>query len=218
MKQLNLGNRFAIFDMDGTLIDSNTMLVNAARDYLSRHSRHLSDEIVQQLLPLNMEQCCALLKQSANDERPLDLILQEINREAAWHYDNDVPAKPYARQYLRLLKDHGIKMAVASATGQDQVCSALARLDLLRYFEFVITVNEVGHSKREPHIFIEAAQRLGCRSCGEATVYDDSLAAIRSAKAAGCKTVAVYDDLCRDEAELIRQYCDYYMLGFGDLL
>ena len=94
---------------------------------------------------------------------------------------------------------------------------ALERLGLGGYFRFIATSDSLGATKQSPAYYEKLAERFGAAP-QQLTVFDDSLHAIRSAKEAGCRVVAIYDDASLDERSRIKVLCDYYAGGFDALL
>ena len=98
-------------------------------------------------------------------------------------------------------------MCVASATAGELMEACLSRLDAAKYFEFLLSCEEVGSGKSRPDVFLEAARRLGARP-GEIAVYEDALHAALTARKAGFYTVAVYDDSGRSAWEKLTALTD----------
>jgi HAD superfamily hydrolase (TIGR01509 family) len=94
---------------------------------------------------------------------------------------------------------------------------ALKKLHLLDYFEFVLTVREVGKNKTHPDIFLQCAERLGA-TVSESTVFEDSLYAAKTAKNAGFKVCAVYDVTNATDEQSLSELCDIYIHSFEELL
>ena len=100
--------------------------------------------------------------------------------------------KPGVVEYLTLLKHQGARMCVVTATPRHLVEICLSRFDLLPYFDFLLTCDEVGTGKDHPDVFFEAARRLNAAPA-QIAVFEDSLQAAQTAKKAGFYTVGIYD-------------------------
>ena len=107
-------------------------------------------------------------------------------------YFYEVPAKDGAAALLAALTARGVKLAAATSSPREHVTRALERLGLLGYFTRLFTTAEVGVSKHEPTIYLLAAEALHAAPA-ETLVFEDSLYALKTAKAAGFYTVGVYD-------------------------
>ena len=107
-------------------------------------------------------------------------------------YFYEVPAKDGAAALLAALTARGVKLAAATSSPREHVTRALERLGLLGYFTRLFTTAEVGVSKHEPTIYLLAAEALHAAPA-ETLVFEDSLYALKTAKAAGFYTIGVYD-------------------------
>lgn len=210
------GNRFAIFDMDGTLIDSNALLADVSVRYFAARGLPADDDFNEQAKPMNLERFSECIRNHAHSTEPLAATVDEIRRYIEEVYAAGVPPKPGAREYVAALAGQRVPLCVASATERYLVESTLEGLGLLRYFSFVISASEVGRTKEFPDLFLEAARRLGAAP-DEVTVFEDSTAAMKAGKSAGFYVVGVHDEDTRDAAEQ-REICDHYIQDFEELL
>lgn len=125
--------------------------------------------------------------------------------------------KPYAVQYLQLLKAKGVPMCIATATGREHVEMLLAGYGLLQYFDFIVTVSEFGKPKAEPELFLDCAMRLGIAP-KDCTAFEDALYALRTLAAAGFQTVAVADRFSEPDEPEIHKVAGRYIKSFSELL
>ena len=149
-----LANRYAIFDMDGTLIDSNPWLSRISGHYIAK--RGVTPNAYYENLAAGMTfvEFCQAIRDYAGDQNPLEKTIEEINRYISDVYMNcDIPAKPCVREYLEALRKNGTRMCICSATEGDRIESVLSRLELRNYFEFVVTTTDVGCGKSKPDHF-----------------------------------------------------------------
>ena len=114
--------------------------------------------------------------------------------------ENGIEAKSGAKELLIWLKQNGYKTALATATPVDRALLYLKQVGLLEFFDVICSAREVKRGKPEPDIYLLAAKRLGLAP-GECMALEDSQNGVRSAFAAGCKTVLV-PDLDNPENEL----------------
>ena len=185
--------KYCIMDMDGTLIDSMPYWNTLSPDYLvSRGITKSTEGLVERLRTMTMPEACVYLKREyALPESP-EQLLSELNGVMRRHYEEDIPLKKGVREHLRQLSAQGARMCVVTATALPLVRLCLERLQVAQYFSFLMSCEEVGCGKDRPDAFLEAARRLGADP-REIYVYEDSLTALKTASAAGFKTVAVYD-------------------------
>ncbi len=128
-----------------------------------------------------------------------------------------VPVKPGVRAYLKQCKAEGRKMAVVTSSVPEHCRTALGNLGLEKYFEGIVFAHDLGLEKKQPDIWLAAAQEYGAR-LEDCTVFDDSLAACWGARAAKMRVVGVYDNFFAQDEKEMRSFCDVYIKSFEELL
>lgn len=188
-----MNKKFAIFDMDGTLIDSMGYWQRLGREYLTGKgvTGDLTD-VLERIKPMTMTESAALFSAEFGLAGTPAELAAEMNGIMETHYRADILLKPGVAEYLAALRADGVRLCVASATAPDLVAACLERLGVLDHFEFLLSCEEVGAGKDKPDVYLAAADRLGAQP-GEAAVYEDALYAARTANEAGFYTVGVYD-------------------------
>ena len=208
-----MDKKYAIFDMDGTLIDSMVFWKNLATEYLtSKGILQIPADILEQIKPMTMSESAALFRREFGLTGDMEAQMNEMMED---HYRNDIPLKPGAWEYLENLHRQGVRMCVASATAEHLMESCLTRLGVRQYFEFLLSCETVGAGKRSPLVYQESARRLGTVP-GEIAVYEDALYAVQTAKAAGFHVVGVYDDSAADSWQAIEQESDEVILNWEE--
>ena len=188
-----MDKRFAIFDMDGTLVDSMGYWQSLEREFLiSKGVTHDLEDILERTKPLTFPEAAAFFAQYCDLDGSPEELTNEILALMEDHYRSDVTLKPGVIPYLDRLKEQGVPMCVASATPRHLVEICLERLGLSRYFSFLLSCVEVGAGKRQPDVYLECARRLGAQP-QDIAVYEDAIYAVRTAHAAGFHVVAVND-------------------------
>ena len=184
--------RGTIFDLDGVLLDSMGIWEDLGARYLRR--LHIPPEpgLNEVLFPMSMEQGAVYLKAHYPLQQSEAEICGGIAQMLKDYYVQEVPAKPGAAALLAFLAERSVSMAAATSSPREHVTAALDRLGLLPYLKAVFTTGEVGVSKHEPAIYHLAAKSLGTAPA-ETLVFEDSLYALKTAKAAGYRTVGVLD-------------------------
>ena len=208
-----MDKNFAIFDMDGTLIDSMIFWKKLASEYLgSKGISNIPANTMERIKTMTMSESAALFKTefglSGDPEAEMNSMMDE-------HYRNDIPLKPGVREYLENLHRQGVRMCVASATAEHLMESCLTRLGVRQNFEFLLSCETLGAGKRSPLVYQEAARRLGAVP-GQIAVYEDALYAVQTAKAAGFHVVGVYDDSAADSWQAIEQESDEVILNWEE--
>lgn len=205
----------AIFDMDGTLIDSMLFWKNLASEYLtSKGVTNIPSNILERIKPMTMSESAALFIQefglTGDPEAEMNAMMDE-------HYRNDIPLKLGVREYLQMLHQKGVRMCVASATAEHLMESCLTRLGVRNLFEFLLSCETVGAGKRSPLVYHVSAQRLNAKP-EEIAVYEDALYAVQTAKDAGYYVVGVYDDSAAKHWKIIEAHANEIILNWEDTL
>ncbi len=205
-----MDKNFCIFDLDGTLVDSMSYWRRLEFDYLKSHGAQQGpklDALVERLKPMTLIDAGRAFIEELNFPGTPESIAADMNAVMREHYRLRVPLKPGVDDYLKSLRARGVKMCVASATESELVRTCLTRLGVVEYFEFILSCVDVSASKDRPDVYFEAARRLGAKP-DEAAAFEDSISALRTAKAAGFYAVAVYDDFSRDDWPTIQKLAD----------
>ena len=204
-----MNKKYAIFDMDGTLIDSMRYWKNLGREYLSKFGiTENLDEIMRKIKPLTMTESAELFRIEFDLPGTKESIAEEMNWMMEEHYRNDIPLKDGVREYIFKLHTMGVHMCVASATDKELMKVCLERLGLLEYFQFLLSCEEVGAGKSKPDVYYESLCRLqktDSLSPEDVAVYEDAEYAIRTALDAGFYTIAVYDDSNKTKWEKLKE-------------
>ena len=190
---------FAIFDMDGTLIDSMTYWERLAEEFLERKGiQVVSADLAERIKTMTMTQSAELFIREFGLPGTPETVAAEMNDMIDEHYRRDIPLKEGAAEYLKALKARGVRMCVASATAEHLMEACLKRLGVLEDFEFLLSCESVGAGKDRPDVYWKAARRLGSVPA-ETAVYEDALYAAQTAKKAGFYVVGVYDENASDK-------------------
>ena len=199
---------FAIFDMDGTLVDSMKYWMRLGEEYLRMKGVSDADAapVLARLAEQTISQSSALMVRTFHWNITPQEVADEINGLMQEHYRRDVPLKQGVRAYLGGLAAAGVRCCVASASDPDNVRLCLGRSRVADAFEFSLSC-EVYGSKSKPDIYLACARRFGAAP-QDIVVYEDALYALRTAKAAGFSTVGILDTWDRQEWPLIREVSD----------
>ena len=210
--------RFAVFDADGTLLDSMSMWDKLDDEFLAKRGIASDPSVNRELHTMFFEECPAYFRRKFGIQGTDEEILAEFTQMSAAHYLQDVEEKPGARVLLQAMYAAGVRMCVATASGKDAVAGALRRLGLAPYIEFVMTCSEAGVGKEDPRIFDLCAARLG-GSREDTVVFEDALYALRTAAQAGYRTVAVDDASVPEEDKTeLRRLAGRYVHRLDELL
>ncbi|MGI6011606.1 MAG: HAD family hydrolase [Ruminococcus sp.] len=207
----------AIFDLDGTLLDSMWVWEQIDIDFLEKRGIALPEDYLKKITPMGFEAAARYtIQRFGLLEEPKDLI-KEWYGMAEEYYRNRVGLKPHAAQYLEYLKENGVKMAAATSSDPQLFEPALVHNKIREYFSSVVTVRDVSRGKGFPDIYLYAAGRLGENPC-RCAVFEDIPEGIRGAGDGGFLTVGVYDSYSGHEKEEMIRLADYYIYDYKELL
>ena len=203
----------AIFDMDGTLVDSlwqwEVIWKEFGDRFLNGATFRPSEEVDKAVRTMTLKDTMDYLHEVCQIGESGAQLLQITNELIKGFYENEVELKQGVREFLEYCKKSGIKMCVASATRLDFVRLAMKHCEIEHYFCDVLSCADIGKGKEEPDIFLLAQERLGTKT-EETCVFEDSLVAICTAHKAGMKTVAIYDRYNYGQEEM-QQIADVYI-------
>lgn len=208
---------YMIFDLDGTLLDSLSVWVDSDREFITGMGYEYDSGCSLAMKKMHFDSACEYLVR----EYSLPFSAEETGRRilaiVEEHYINGISLKRGAEEFLAAARGAGVKMCVATSNKKSLAEASLKARGMMEYFEFVLTSDEMGCGKDSPEIFLKAAEMLGGKP-DETIVFEDSIHAVRSAKAAGFKIAGVYDSLCGDEFTEIQKYADISVTSFTELL
>lgn len=199
--------RGAIFDVDGTLLDSMYIWDQAGARYLQSVGAEAEPGLNRILFSMSLADGAVYLKETYGLTQSLEEIHQGILDIVDAFYREEAQAKAGVRELLEAFSAKGVAMTVATSSDKRQICSALQRLDLAKYFQEIFTCGEVGVSKNEPVIFHRAAALMGTKP-ENTCVVEDGLYAVRTANKAGYVTIGVYDASSDHDWQDLKQEAD----------
>ena len=206
-----------IFDMDGTLIDSNGIWRTVDETFLARRGLPYTKEYYEGVAHTIFPMAAVFTREYCRLEESTDEIMAEWMELAGDMYATSVPVKPGVREYLDKCRDAGERMIVLTSSVPVHCRTALGHLGLMPYFEKILFAHEMSLDKKDPAIFRKAAEIMGVKA-SDCTVYDDSVASCRSAKAAGMTVIGVYDEFFHVSWEETQAVCDRTIRSFEELL
>ena len=199
---------FAIFDMDGTRVDSMGCWHRVYTEFLLTHGAGDSAKsVATHIAHMTTYEASALFRDLLSLDDSIEDIAAALNGRMAELYRSEVQEKIGARAWLDRLKDQGVRMCVVSSTPEVLIRACLSRLDLMPFFSFILSCDTIGKGKEEPDAYLAAAQRLGALP-HETAVYEDAPVALLTAKKAGFYAVAVYDGPSADAWEKMCETAD----------
>lgn len=204
----------AIFDMDGTLLDSTFIWERIAEEYLLSLGIEPRENLSETFKTFTLEQAAAYLKENYSIAFSVGEIMCDVNDMVKKYYEETLSLKCGAADFLDRLQKIGVKMCVATLSDVKLAEAALSRLGVRNYFSAIVTCAETGVGKTDPYIYREALKILGTKK-DTTVVFEDSLYALKTAKKDGFLTAGVFDPHEKDQAEM-KAIADYYIYDFSN--
>jgi len=187
-----------IFDMDGTIINTDHLWKGANRYILDEHAPHLSsaekDEIVSSFQHLTFYEIWTILQKTHGVPMTIDEIAQENIRHVHTMYEiHGISFIPkFIEFYEEEIATRPVKTAIATSSQEETVNVILKTIPLRDHFgDHIYHVDHVNRAyKPKPDVYLHAAQMLGVEPCNCIAI-EDSLSGIKAAKTAGMYCIAI---------------------------
>lgn len=206
----------AIFDLDGTLIDSMSIWDDIAYNFLVSQGVIPKPDLREKVATMYLNESAKYLV----DEYSLDCTPQDFKeyteRIIENFYVRTVPPKRDAVEFLCKLKKSGVKMCIATATERKLAVPALEHNGMLGFFDGVFSCAEIGLSKQSPEIFDRALEFLGTPK-DETFVFEDSYHAVATASKAGYNVIAISDKSASNDEEKIKKLSLKFIENYAEL-
>ncbi len=204
---------YALFDMDGTLVDSMTYWRYAPAELAARLFGDIGEERVAALVATRTYGEIERLFAAWGFSLSRVALIRGCEEIMAEHYRRDVKARAGALPLLKSLGAAGTRMGIITLTPHREAEICLSETGLSPFFSFVLTPQDTssGKGKEDPEIFRIALQKLGCRHPSDCAFFEDSLYAVRTAHAMGFRVQAVRDKWAEQERDEIRALSENYL-------
>lgn len=206
-----------VFDLDGTLLDSNGVWRWVDETFIGRHGLQLTDEY-------NEYVAHAIFPDAAKFTRAYyHLTESEEEIMNAWYelaynaYASELQLKPGALDFLTRCSADGDRMALYTSSEPSLCKAALAHHHLTDFFESLLFAQELKLEKKYPASFRQISHLLK-ETPGECVLYDDSPLSCSSAKAAGWQVIGVEDPFFSHHRQVLANQCDKVINTFQELL
>ena len=208
----------AIFDLDGTLINSTGVWNKVDEDFFNRRNVIMPPEFPQVIKTHTLMSGAVYIKDRLSlPESPEDIV-KEWHDAAVYAYHNDVRIKPYVKELLKLLKNsYGYKIGLATSNTHELYDQCLINNGIYDYFDSFTQSDEVERLKGFPDIYEKSAERMGVPK-EECIVFEDVYQAVKGARMGNFFTVAVEDSASADDREEILKIADVYIKSFRELV
>ena len=203
----------AIFDLDGTILDSTKVWKKVDSDFFKMHNMEVPSDYLENISAMNIYDIAKYTINRFNFNYEINELVDIWNNMAINEYVNNVVIKPYVKEYLLMLKNKGLKLGIATALDTFLFEPCLKRNGIFDLFDDHRSLSDMKNGKDSPDIYLDVARKLNVKP-NECMVFEDIVKACKSAKSANFYVVGVNDY----NNEHIKEYCDRYIYSFKELL
>lgn len=182
-----------LFDMDGTLLDSEVVWIAAETAMLEARGKHYDAVKHAPMHGMSALQSMAYMRDAYGLDDDVPALIEEVNRRVSELLADHVVPKPGAAEILQYVVDQDMPRALVSNTMLTVITAALSQQPWAHILDLRVSVEHVDHPKPAPDIYLYAAQQLNVPS-GACLVIEDSVRGAQAAVAAGMTCYVVPDD------------------------
>lgn len=205
----------AIFDFDGTLFDSMHVWKGIRYKIFDIIGVELTKEDEEAFKGLFLKETIVLAKERFNLQESYEELLGKLFQYIKNRYLTETEPKNDIIEFLQKLKSKGVKIGIATATGEVALEAVLEKYGMLHYFSAIYSTYTVGASKTEPKVYDVVLNELGTDK-NTTWVFEDALYAAKTAKANGYNVVGIYDK-SEPEQEELKKTVDIYINNYCEL-
>lgn len=206
-----------IFDMDGTVIDSMMDDPHSILTYLEHLGVDTDNEEIKKVAELGWSITADDVNAVAGTDFCNKAFRDGFLETHYGKYENHYPLLPGFIDFIDHLDELGIKYAIATATRMKGAQFTFERLGIIDRFEFIITEGRVGKTKNFPHIYDEAARKMGADRTNT-IVFEDAYYAVKTATDAGYRTVGIKEEYYKDYHDDIEKLVDVFVNDYEELM
>ncbi len=178
-----------LFDLDGTLIDSEPYWIKSERELAEKHGAAWTQDDGDSLIGMSLYDSSRIIKERIGSELEPQQIIDHLTSAVNEHLKREIPWRPGAKQLLRNLKRRGVKTALVTMSMRRTALQVVEAIDF-KAFDVVVAGDDVRHGKPHPEPYLKAAELLGVEA-SDCVAFEDSITGLLSAEAAGTKAVGI---------------------------
>lgn len=207
----------AIFDLDGTLIDSMGVWEKIDKEFLKKRNIDMPCDYIEKISSMSFEKVAQYTIDRFNLKEGEEELIKEWNEMAIYEYSNNISLKQNVREYLKKLKDNNIRIALSTSSPRILYESVLKNNCIYEYFDVLVSLENVKRDKNYPDIYLLAAEKLNLNP-QDCVGFEDILIGINTLKKAEFKTVGVYDKYADSEIDDIKEISDKFIYNFKEIM
>lgn len=208
--------KLAIFDLDGTLVDSMKYWSMAPYEYVRIKGLKAEEKLSDKFLSMSLRESAEYFKKKYSLEDSIEKMMQDIDDIMDNFYMNYVEIKPGIRDLLEALYTRNVKMCIASATDKYLIEKVIKKLNIDKYFSYITTSSIVGSSKSKPDIYMSCSDYFNI-DYKDTIIFEDLPYGIISSKPKGFYTVGLYDEPSKHLECVIKNNAHYFIKELNDI-
>ena len=206
-----------IFDVDGTLVDSMWIWKQVDIEFLGKRNIPLPIDLQKEIEGKSYTETAIYFKERFCLPDDIDQIKEEWQLLADHFYTHVAPLKNGVKEFIEKVHAKGLKLGIATSNSREIVEKMLATHKIADYFSVIRTSCEVPRSKPFPDVYLKAASDLETAS-ENCLVFEDTVAGVKAAIAAGMTVIAVSDDFSLESRDLLSQLSNMYIMDYYEVL
>lgn len=206
----------AIFDMDGTLLDSMRVWRNLNLNFLRANGVNPTPQQEEDMLNLTGRMAVDYAREHFHVDVTFDQLAEHAVGIIVPFYRSGAPLKPGALSYLKRLRARGVKTVLATATPAKDALMAVNQAGLTPHLDYIFSTEMLGLSKGGPEFYDELCALIGeeKRDC---VMFEDALYAMQGARAAGLGVIGITDTTNMHDRAAIHEVCDRVIDSYDEL-
>ncbi len=206
-----------IFDLDGTLVDSMWLWHDIDIEYLGRFGLTIPDGLQEAIEGMSFSETARYIKERFQIPDSIEKMKEDWNQMAWDKYTHEVPLKSGAFDFIKLCRQKGIQLGIATSNSRALVENVIAVHHLSNEFSCIMTGCDVGRGKPFPDIYLAVAKQLNVKP-EECLVFEDITAGIQAGKSAGMEVCAIYDAYSEYQTDSKKELADYYITDYNEII
>lgn len=206
----------AIFDVDGTLLDSMWMWNSLHKNYFENKGIILSEENIKKIYSMSIHDGINYLIDALDLDITKEQMYEEMTDYMLEIYLTKVTLKKGVYEFLDFLSEKGVKMCILTASERKMIEKVFVKFSLIKYFDHILYCSELGMHKSSPEVFIKTAEILGTKQ-EETMMFEDAEYSAKNVIKTRIKLCGVFDESNKNQ-EYLKEISDIYLESFEDAI
>lgn len=217
MKLLNREIKLAIFDLDGTLINSTSLWADIDKEFFARRNMEVPEKYAKEIAHLGLKKAAEITKKLYCPNENEEDIIAEWNYYAQKAYEEDITIKDHALELIKKLKSFGVYIALATANSKELYLPCIKRLGIDKYLDYLIDVNSCKSGKNTTEIYDRATEHFHLEN-KDVVIFEDLLEPIKVAVSGGYLVIGVYDPHSISNIEEHKKHPHLFIRSFKEII